>query len=337
MLFGPYDPSLGGDVLQPNMFNPYGMPLGNGGQIGPTGPQVLSPVPGGGYMVPVGYGGNYQPANTGTSIPTSVGQFTGPQVATTNPAGTVSVGHGSLPPGYGVTAPYSPANFPNTQGGAMGGDLNGLSDSQLMDLARMFGIDTSFMGGGNISIDPEVRANVSRAFQSQRDLGNQELYRGAIEAAGARGLNLSDTPIGDPYLRNRALFESQLRGNEAASLLGLSEGRFNTNEQTRRFQSEQGRMRDTQRQNFMSGLLNFQQALQQQAFQNRLALAGQGGTTTTVRAGGGVNPSAIGAGIGAIGSGLGGLNLGGIFDWASGLFGGGSQNDSSFADTFDFF
>ena len=198
-------------------------------------------------------------------------------------------------------------------------NLETMTDSQLMDLARQWGIDTSFMGGSNITIDPDVRANVSQAYASQRELGGQELRRGAIEAAGSRGLNLSDTPIADPYMRSRALFESQLRGNEAATLLGLSEGRFNTNEATRRFQGEQNRLRQTQQQNFMSNLLNFQQALQQQAFQNRLALANQAGTTTTNQTSGPVNPQTLAGGMGAIGSGLQGLDLGGLISGAGSL------------------
>ena len=211
------------------------------------------------------------------------------------------------------------------------GDLNSLSDSQLMDLAQQYGIDTSWMGANNITLDPAVQQAVSQVYGSQRELGNQDLMRSAIEAAGARGLNLSDTPIADPYLRNKALMESQLRGNEAASLLGLSQNRYAQNQAQNQFQTEQSRLNQVQNQNFLTNLYSFQQNLAQSAAQNRLQLANQAaqlglglsnarlsqpGNTSTTSGTSGFNPQQFGTGISAIGAGLqglSGLDLGSLF------------------------
>jgi len=182
----------------------------------------------------------------------------------------------------------------------LGDGLDTMSDAELMALAGRLGIDTSQFtigtmpdpfGGGtgnNITISPDVRNLVSQEYGSQREFGNEELRRGATEMAGARGLNMTDTPINDPYQRGRALFESQLRGNEAGTLLNMSENRFNSREAgtlnrsriaegARQFQSTQNQGDVNSNRNFLSGLYNFQQQLAQTAFNNRLANAGQTG------------------------------------------------------------
>lgn len=75
----------------------------------------------------------------------------------------------------------------------------------------------------NAMLPPEVRQAVAQTFQSQRELGQQGLTEQALEASGQRGLRPSDTPIAGPLTRAQALLESQLRGGEAAALLGLSQ------------------------------------------------------------------------------------------------------------------
>ena len=244
------------------------------------------------------------------------------------------------------------------------------------------------------TLPEDVRNQVALACQGQRELGSQDLRRAAIEAAESRGLNFSDTPIADPYLRSRALMESQLRGQEAQALLGLSErgrdflqqqriareqalqnrfglttqnqaqryqailgrlglaeqgrqfgGQFGLNlagmqenalqnrfslfdrsllgrgqffEGQRQFEAEQQRLREASRNQFLQSISNFQEGLRQQAFQNRLALAGgigetglglarsrlgvQTGQTTTA-------PTNIGGGLSALSLGLGGRSF----------------------------
>lgn len=192
-----------------------------------------------------------------------------------------------------------------------GGNLDNMSDAELIALAGRMGIDTSgfstntmpdpFGGGqgGNITISPEVQAMVSQIYGSQRELGNEDLRREAIERAGARGLNLTDTPINDPYQRSRGLFESQLRSAEAGNLLNMSENRFNAREAgtlsrsriaegARQFQSESDRLNTGQRQQFLSNLYNLQNTMAQNAASTRLGLLtntrpiGPVGTSSTV-------------------------------------------------------
>lgn len=212
--------------------------------------------------------------------------------------------------------------------------IDQLSDTELLQLAGVLGLDansflapdTSTSGEQNpeiMNVSPEIADAVSRVYGAQRDLGNQDLHRTAVEAAGQRGLNFTDTPIADPYFRGKALMESQLRGNEASTLLGLQ-------------QNYTG-----QRQNFLSGLYNFQQQLSQNAFNNRLQMAQQAGQTglglgnqraasgTTTQSNSGLNSG----GLGLLGSGLGALGnpavqqgisgLGNAFSSLFGLGGGG--------------
>lgn len=130
-------------------------------------------------------------------------------------------------------------------------DLNQLlsmSDDDLLALAGQFGVDTSpftmgafpgatltqfggpmglGVGGPQITMSPEVREQVANIFNAQRQTGNEELLRFATTAAGRRGLQMTDTPIMDPLLRNKAAFESQLGGQESSTLLNLNESMRN--------------------------------------------------------------------------------------------------------------
>jgi hypothetical protein len=205
-------------------------------------------------------------------------------------------------------------------------DIGSLSDSDLMSLASLLGIDSSQFGGGGtggggatgnpdiFQIDPMVADAVSRVYQSQRQLGSDELHRKAVESAGARGLNFSDTPVSDPYMRGQALLESQLRGNEAASLLGIGQ--------------DYGKQRDT----MLTNLYNVNAGLQQNRNNNLMSLFNTGSTIGMNLAGSRLsNPSQIigqqggvnGGGLSGIGAGLTGLASNtGVGNWICGLFSG---------------
>ena len=229
----------------------------------------------------------------------------------------------------------TPTGTPTAATTGNGFDIGSLSDSDLMSLASLLGIDSSAFGGGGgtgtpggnpdiFQIDPMVADAVSRVYQSQRQLGTDELHRKAVESAGARGLNFSDTPVSDPYMRGQALLESQLRGNEAASLLGIGQ--------------DYGKQRDT----MLSNLYNTNASLAQNRQNNLMDLFKTGsqlGATLftgrnqfpaqTSQQVSGINSGGLGAfgtglqtlsknpGLGnAIGSGLGSIG-----NWFGGLFG----------------
>ena len=194
-------------------------------------------------------------------------------------------------------------------------DFNSLSDNDLMSLASLLGIDSSAFGGQGqnqdmFQIDPAVGSAVSQVYQSQRQLGQDELQRKAVESAGARGLNMTDTPISDPYMRGQALLESQLRGNEAASLLGIG--------------TDWAKHRD----NLLGGLYQGDanrattKSLGMMSLFNTGANIGLGlNSGSFSQSGSGSSGGLDGRGLGAIGLGLQGLNSS-----LGGLFGGGGNN-----------
>jgi len=199
-------------------------------------------------------------------------------------------------------------------------DFNSLDDEDLMGLASLLGIDTGAFGGQNqnmdmFQIDPAVRDAVSRVYESQRQLGSQELHRKAVESAGARGLNMTDTPVSDPYMRGQALLESQLRGNEAASLLGI--GTDWSKHRDTMFSSlyNGDANRDLTRQMGIMSLFNT-------GSQIGLGLNNNNFTQSSSGQSGGLS----GSGLGAIGVGLQGLGSSGLGSWLGGLFGGGGDN-----------
>lgn len=105
--------------------------------------------------------------------------------------------------------------------------------------------------GEPIPLSPQQTAQLDTIFNEQRRTGQQGIRQFAEEMAAGRGLRLSDTPIGDVALREAQNLESSLGAQRASAELGLQ-------------QSQQG---------FTEGVRQFQTGLQQQAFQNRLALA----------------------------------------------------------------
>ncbi len=101
--------------------------------------------------------------------------------------------------------------------------------------------------------DPATQKLVADTFQSQRDLGNQELTRYLGEQAGQRGLSLNDSPLARELGLQKSSLETGLRGAESASLLDVGQ----------------------RQQLFGQALREFQQSLTQQSFANR-AMIGQG-------------------------------------------------------------
>ena len=102
-------------------------------------------------------------------------------------------------------------------------------------------------------LSPEAQARVSKTFGATQAQGETDLMRFAEELAGQRGLRTSDSPIFNEALRQRNVFGQQLAGQQAASELDVGQTEANFNQALRSFQAQ----------------------LQQQAFMNRMSLAGQ--------------------------------------------------------------
>ena len=153
----------------------------------------------------------------------------------------------------------------------MARDLDALSDDELLALAEQSGIPTEEFGIPSITIPQSTRDLVSREFAPVREQMFEELTRGAIAAAGRRGLEFSDTPLAEPFLRSLALGTSDIGGLEAGKTLELG----------------------VQNRAFLEAARKFQNDLNQQAFVNRLNLGEQFGRT-----GLGLNVARFGRGTG---------------------------------------
>jgi|TARA_R110001583_G_scaffold33397_7_gene112707 hypothetical protein len=153
----------------------------------------------------------------------------------------------------------------------MARDLDALSDDELLALAEQSGIPTEEFGIPSITIPQSTRDLVSREFAPVREQMFEDLTRGAIAAAGRRGLEFSDTPIAEPFLRSLALGTSKIGGAEAGKTLELG----------------------VQNREFLEAARRFQNDLNQQAFVNRLNLGEQFGRT-----GLGLNVARFGRGTG---------------------------------------
>jgi len=101
-------------------------------------------------------------------------------------------------------------------------------------------------------LSPQAEQRVGTAFGAAKTRGLEDLTRLANETAALRGLTRADSPIAAPFLQESGRFVQGLEGTRAGAELdvGQTEALFN------------------------QSLQQFQAQLQQQAFMNRLALAG---------------------------------------------------------------
>lgn len=100
-------------------------------------------------------------------------------------------------------------------------------------------------------VSPEEQARIDQAYQYTGQQGMQDLSRYAQEQAAQRGMTTADSPIGAEALRQLQQFQTGLQSAKANSALNLG----------------------TSTANFNQNLRGFQEGLQQNAMNNRLALA----------------------------------------------------------------
>lgn len=187
---------------------------------------------------------------------------------------------------------------------------------QSPQFAQLMGLGTTAAGNlqaqmqGGPLLTPAQQAALEQMYAPIRQQGLGDITRMATEAAARRGLSPSDSPIGNQMLRQTSDLASQLAGQQAGSALNLNQ------QNTALYQN----------------LAGFQQALQQAAQQNRMALAQaqpggynfgaqlaqqriQGTPRTQTTTGGGMSQGptfgGVLGGLGQVAGGLGGL-LGGL-------------------------
>ena len=193
-------------------------------------------------------------------------------------------------------------------------DYNTMSDADLMGLASGLGIDTAQFNvqpsqldtalrdvnalnveRGPVELGADVRGEVANVYEPQRQQFLEELRRNTVELAGQRGLGYGDADIPQRVAERLSTGLAGLRGQEAQSLLSLSEqarqnrlqqlglreqgllGRGNLAENQRQFENNFGFNQQQANRSFLMNAAQFQNNLRQQAFQNRLQLSGQTG------------------------------------------------------------
>lgn len=100
-------------------------------------------------------------------------------------------------------------------------------------------------------LSPEEQGNLDTIYGNTQRQGEQNLSRFAQEIAAARGLAVSDSPIGNEALRQQQEFTSNLGAQKSASAFDLGNASQAFNQQ----------------------LASFQAQLRQQALANRLSMA----------------------------------------------------------------
>lgn len=199
-------------------------------------------------------------------------------------------------------------------GSQAGGDLNTMSDADLLAEAGRLGIDTAqfnvpasqLEGGlqdlsalnverGPVELSPDIRSEVSAIFEPQRQQFLEELRRNTVELAGQRGLSIGDADIPQRVAERLSTGLAGFRGQEAQTLLSLAEsaranrlqqlglreqgllGRSNLLENRRQFENQFGLQQQQANRQFLQSAAQFQNQLRQQAFLNRQAISGQSG------------------------------------------------------------
>jgi len=122
-------------------------------------------------------------------------------------------------------------------------------DKQLQQLATQNLLDR--LQGNAPVLNPQQQSMLDQAYSSTASQGMNDLARYAQEQAAMRGMTTADSPIGMQALDQLRRFSSDLASRKAQSALDLSQTGAN----------------------FNAGLAQFGSNLQQQAMQNRMALA----------------------------------------------------------------
>jgi hypothetical protein len=81
------------------------------------------------------------------------------------------------------------------------------------------------VGAPEVTVPTGVRQLVSQAFQPARQVALRKLRDAAQREADIRGQSITDTPIGQEYLRQVSELQSTLGGQEAQAVLGLIQPR----------------------------------------------------------------------------------------------------------------
>lgn len=105
-------------------------------------------------------------------------------------------------------------------------------------------------------LSPEESARLEKIFGTARSRGTEELTRFGRDTAAARGMTIGDAPVNDAVLQEKRKLEEGLGASQAQAELNLGDAEEIFNER----------------------LVAFQNNLQQQAFQNRMMMAGQANT-----------------------------------------------------------
>ena len=86
------------------------------------------------------------------------------------------------------------------------------------------------------AMSPSLQGLVDSAYRPAEDEGARRLRQAAEEAASLRGMRLTDTPIGQPYLEESRRFMEQMGGQRAQAAIGLREQDAAFSERVRQFQ-----------------------------------------------------------------------------------------------------
>lgn len=86
------------------------------------------------------------------------------------------------------------------------------------------------------AMSPSLQGLVDAAYRPAEDEGARRLRQAAEESAALRGMSLTDTPIGQPYLEENRRFMEQMGGQRAQAAIGLREQDVAFSERVRQFQ-----------------------------------------------------------------------------------------------------
>ena len=175
--------------------------------------------------------------------------------------------------------------------------------------------------GVNGGIPTAVQQQLDTIYDAEDQEGRQRFMQLGTEMAGSRGMNVSDTPIGAPLLREYANFQTQLRAAKAGDLLSERRKEIAQAQAFREFHNNMQQQRQFSNPlGFMASATNMALGTYQPRFRGGVTGQQQVAGTTA-------------AGIGSIAGGLGslaGTNVGGgqtlggaIWNGVGNFFGGG--------------
>lgn len=161
----------------------------------------------------------------------------------------MTIGSGGTTTRTGTSTPLAPAQSQTelnqfNQQAQTANQLLGNVNQQTVQNQQLYGggiqsaagnLNSQLAAGGLGTASPQQLALIQQQFAGPQQQALTALQRAASDAAASRGMSISDSPIGNPYLQQVQNLEQNIAGQQAGQALQYGQQGFQNNQQMAAF------------------------------------------------------------------------------------------------------